>query len=94
VTSEGIVVGDNVWSDAEFVDWLQFYEKVIAGIDERSAIVIETEPGIDCARLFEVLSMLSDRCLDRFLVERQAPQELVAEQQVGPSAVESDDELD
>lgn len=72
VTAEGIVVGGSMFSDAEFADWLKGYASAINAISERSALVLNADPGVKSARLFEILAMQVDLGLDRFLIEKEA----------------------
>lgn len=90
VTAGEIVVGGSKFSNAEYADWLELYAGAIGSIGERSALVVETDSGVTSARLFDVLSMLADHRLDRFLIEK-AKQERVANDPPAPGSAWTDD---
>lgn len=75
VTTEGIIIGASKFSDTEFIDWLKGYASATGSVSERSALVLDAEPGVNSVRLFEVLAMQGVHGLDRFLIEKEAKQQ-------------------
>jgi len=74
LTASGTAIGDGPLGDSEFEDWLKFYAGAIGSIGERSALVIHTDSDVSCGRLFDILAMLAEHGLDRFLIEKEAEQ--------------------
>lgn len=90
VETEGVTLGVNELSDQEFSEWLDLYAKVLADLQERSALVIDASTEVSCARLFTVLSLLSEKKMDRILMERKMVPQAAAEVPAAPIAPEDD----
>jgi len=90
VGPEGVGLGDNRLTDHEFAKWLDFYAKTLQAIEERSALVIDAEPDVTCERLLTILTMLSEKSLDRILIQRQAEVEAATKAPPIPSHTDPD----
>lgn len=71
VSKDVAVLRGKKLTDAELTEWFSAYAKNLSAIQERSAMVVDIDNGVESARLFAVLELMHAQGLDRFLVERQ-----------------------